>query len=64
MAFTTKEIRDAFRDATQGVHATKGRGVTFDMMDTERDEISRTIEKVRKILPAKGTYILRKKVSA
>jgi len=63
MAFTTKEIRKAFNDATTGPHAAKGRRVTREMM--ERDEITRTIKEVRKVLPAKGiTYVLRRKVSA
>lgn len=45
--FTSKEIRQSFRDATIKVPTGhKGRCVTPDMM--ERDEIFNTIKKVRK----------------
>lgn len=60
MAMTSKEIRDYFRSATQGVHAAKGRRVTYEMM--EREELDRTIKKVRRALPVRATsgHILRK----
>jgi hypothetical protein len=46
--FTTDEIRKSFRDATEGKHATKGRKVTFEMM--EKDTITRTIEETHRVL--------------
>ena len=46
--FTTKEIRKVFQDATTGVHATKGRKVTIEMM--EKDTITHTMEETRRVL--------------
>ena len=63
---TKKEIRKYFRDATQGVRAGNGgRGkVTREMI--ERDEITRTMEKVREGLPRKVTrnHVLVKRAHA